>query len=234
MKQKGFTLIELLVIIAIIAMLLSILVPSLLRAKETAKAIVCKSLVKNYTLAQYAYFLETNSLIPISVKDPVMRPWHTIDEFRSQLDLPPLRQEYKDRQVGQLQEYKPGYAKKFICPSAKYALNHSEDGLYAMDRSYGFNHHVHYYKDYVRRRMESQSSRILNMADALDWWFSYWDCDKFETYGEEWKGFDTYGSAAFRHLGKVNVSYWDGHVDQMNVTELKSHLEMWLYVHSRN
>ena len=230
---KAFTLIELLVTIAIIAMLLSIVIPALMRAKEAARAIVCKSLVKNYSLTLYAYFVETNALLPISVKDPVMRPWHTIDEFRFSLELPPLKQEYKDRQFGQLQEYKPGYAKKFICPSAKYALNNPEEGLYPIDRSYGFNHHVHYYKDYARQRLESQSSRVLSMGDALDWWFSYWDCDKYETYGEEWVGFDTYGSAAFRHLGKANMSYWDGHVDQMNVTELKDHLEMWVIIHNR-
>ena len=235
-NSKAFTLIELLTVIAIIGLLLSIIVPSLMRAKETARTIVCKSLAKNYSLALYAYFVETNSLLPISVNDPGMRPWHTFDEFRSQLSLDPLGQEYKDRQpMGQppeyKPEYKPGYPKKFICPSAKYALNHPEEGLYAIDRSYGLNTHVYYFKDYVRRRLESQSSRIVSMGDAMDWWFGYWDCDKYAVHGEEWRGFDTYGTAAFRHLGKANIGYWDGHVDQMTVTELKEHLEMWLNVH---
>lgn len=230
-NPKAFTLIELLTVIAIIGLLLSIIAPSLMRAKEATRTIVCKSLAKNYSLALYAYFVETNSLLPISVNDPVMRPWHTFDEFRWQLALEPLGQEYKDRQPGQLQEYKPGYPKKFICPSARYALNHPEEGLYAMDRSYGLNMHVYYYKDYVRRRLESQSSRIVSLGDALDWWFSYWDCDKYAVHGEEWKGFATYGTAAFRHVGKANIAYWDGHVDQMTVTELKDHLEMWLNVH---
>ncbi len=230
-SPKAFTLIELLTVIAIIGLLLSVIAPSLMRAKETARAIVCKSLAKNYSLALYAYFVETNSLLPISVNDPIMRPWHTFDEFRSQLGLGLLGQEYKDRQIGQLQEYKPGYPKKFICPSARYALNHPEEGLYAIDRSYGLNTHVYYYKDYVRRRLESQSSRIVSLGDALDWWFSYWDCDKYAVHGEEWKGFATYGTAAFRHMGKANMAYWDGHVDQMTVTELKDHLEMWLHVH---
>ncbi len=69
------------------------------------------------------------------------------------------------------------------------------------------------------------------MGDALDWWFSYWECNKYAVHGEERKDFDTYGSAAFRHLGKTNIAYWDGHVDQMTVTEFKDHLEMWLHVH---
>ncbi|RKY07601.1 MAG: hypothetical protein DRP66_06375 [Planctomycetota bacterium] len=79
------------------------------------------------------------------------------------------------------------------------------------------------------KRVIFQSSRIVSLGDALDWWFGYWDCDKYAIHGEEWKGFATYVTAAFRHMGKANIAYWDGHVDQMTVTELKDHLEMWLY-----
>jgi prepilin-type processing-associated H-X9-DG protein len=102
-----------------------------------------------------------------------------------------------------------------------------------MDRSYGLNAHVYYFTDYIKRRLESQSSRILCMGDAMDWWFNYWECDTYTTSGENWLGFDTYGSAAFRHNNKANVSYWDGHVDQMTSVELKKHLEMWLTLDKR-
>ena len=233
MQKKGFTLIELLVVIGIIGFLLSIVMPALRSAKEAGRSVVCKSLARQYSLAIYAYFLETNHLMPISVNDPVMRPWHTFDEFRSQVQMPALSQEYKDRRMGVLQEYKPGYEKKYICPSAQYALNHPEDGLYPIDRSYGLNAHVYYFKGWVKRRLESQSARILCMGDALDWWFNYWECDNYDTSGEQWLGFDTYGSAAFRHLGKANMSYWDGHVDAMTSEQLKEHLEMWLRLDRR-
>lgn len=49
--QSGFTLIELLVVISIIAMLMSILLPGLSRAREAGKCVVCLSSIRQLTLA---------------------------------------------------------------------------------------------------------------------------------------------------------------------------------------
>ena len=233
-RQKAFTLIELLVVVAIIASLAGILSPSLRRAREAARAVVCQSTLRNSTMAHYAYFAIHNTLMPISLQDPIMRPWYTFDSYRDLVGLPPLEQDYKARRIGQLQEYKPSYPKKYICPSAKVAFDTTEDGLFPMDRSYGLNAHVFYFEDYVRRRLTSQSGGILCMADALDWWFNCWQCDLYAEYGEQWLGFTTYGTAAFRHSKKANVAYWDGHVDQMTAEELKAHLMEWVEIAKRD
>lgn len=224
---------ELLVVLAVIALLLSMVGPSLRNAKEAARAVVCKTSLRSSTFVHYTYFTEHNTLMPISVNDPVMRPWFTFDAYRSMLGLPVLEPEYKTRRIGPLQEYKPSYPQKFICPSARVALDTAEDELYPMDRSYGLNAHVFYFEDYVRRRMTSQSGGILCMADALDWWFNCWQCDKYAEYGEQWLGFETYGTAAFRHGKKANAAYWDGHVAQMTAEELKTHLNEWLALANR-
>jgi len=54
-EKRGFTLIELLVVVAIIALLISILLPSLSRAREQAKGTVCMSNLKQIGMGFFFY-----------------------------------------------------------------------------------------------------------------------------------------------------------------------------------
>jgi len=58
-RRHGFTLIELLVVVAIIALLISILVPSLAGARNSAKAAVCKSNLHQLGIANQ-YYMQDN------------------------------------------------------------------------------------------------------------------------------------------------------------------------------
>lgn len=57
----GFTLIELLVVIAIISLLVSIMLPSLNRAKELARSVACAANMKSISIASHLYSSEHNS-----------------------------------------------------------------------------------------------------------------------------------------------------------------------------
>ncbi len=62
--KKGFTLVELLVVVAIIALLVSILLPALGQAREAAKTVVCSSNQHNYGLALPMYSMDNRDWVP--------------------------------------------------------------------------------------------------------------------------------------------------------------------------
>ena len=62
--RSGFTLIELLVVVAIIAILISILLPSLQRAREQAKTVVCGSNLRQLGLAVTYYVQDNGGRLP--------------------------------------------------------------------------------------------------------------------------------------------------------------------------
>jgi prepilin-type N-terminal cleavage/methylation domain-containing protein/prepilin-type processing-associated H-X9-DG protein len=66
MKKKAFTLVELLVVIAVIAVLLAVIVPSLARAKEQGRGISCLSNLRQLYLAAIVYTENHNGSFPIA------------------------------------------------------------------------------------------------------------------------------------------------------------------------
>lgn len=63
-QRKGFTLVELLVVIGIIAVLISILLPALGRARENARRVACSSLLRQIGIAARAYANENKDSLP--------------------------------------------------------------------------------------------------------------------------------------------------------------------------
>ncbi len=65
-KQTGFTLVELLVVIGIIALLISILLPSLNRAREAANTVKCASNLRSVGQGIAMYVAQNKGVLPIS------------------------------------------------------------------------------------------------------------------------------------------------------------------------
>jgi prepilin-type N-terminal cleavage/methylation domain-containing protein/prepilin-type processing-associated H-X9-DG protein len=81
MGKRGFTLIELLVVIAIIAILMAILMPGLMRVKEQARIVTCRSNLRQYAIAGKLYADDNDAEFPYSfgwlfAKGRVSCDWH--------------------------------------------------------------------------------------------------------------------------------------------------------------
>ncbi len=89
-KSTGFTLIELLVVVAIIAVLVSILLPSLKKARDMAKITVCLSNLRQLGIYEAAYQNEWNDWICESRVGPVWdgRAWVGPSLWQELLRLP--------------------------------------------------------------------------------------------------------------------------------------------------
>ena len=78
-RVMGFTLIELLVVVSIIALLVSILIPSLRKARESAKKVVCLVNQKTTGLVWHLYANDNADIIvPVNVGKPspnLTRQW---------------------------------------------------------------------------------------------------------------------------------------------------------------
>jgi prepilin-type N-terminal cleavage/methylation domain-containing protein len=71
-KWRGFTLIELLVVVAIIALLISILLPSLSRARELSKRVVCRANLRGIGQSCKIYANENEEAWPVPAFDETL------------------------------------------------------------------------------------------------------------------------------------------------------------------
>ena len=140
--RSAFTLIELLVVVAIIALLISILLPSLARARELSKRTVCRANLKNMGIGWISYANENEDDWPVpspfaQPTNPGLSAVQYVGRIGFQRALsttdpafpnfPNANQISVTRCVWELVRNGSGSVKQIICPSASDDQQNNED-----------------------------------------------------------------------------------------------------------
>ena len=166
-NQKAFTLIELLVVISIIALLLSILMPSLGRIKEQARTLVCRSNVKQIALAHELYSTDHNNRVMDHYGGPDI--WCTL--------IAPYMSE--DRYKQNPRENLEGAMRTLYCPATKDPVvpydpdDPSTYGIWGAAK----NRWRYHYQDPSGLHYGAEASYALN------YWVGGWNLDALVAYG---------------------------------------------------
>lgn len=237
-KIKAFTLVELLVVVAIIALLLAILVPSLNKARELAYRIVCGANIKNIAIASNTYASSQDGYyVPaghVGYDQPAKvwgnydydygdRFWIQNKAFRSYINIDSYHVSSNDWFL----------PKDFLCPSDRISKQRTE----TMGRqSYAYNNSdwrpwtqpykiVGYKASTVRKPAET-----INFIDSITFDVDFngahyvggWDRIKeLLPSTSSWPApcDPTIGTAFYRHNEGANIGFYDGHAQWMHKTE---------------
>ena len=210
-RRAGFSLVELLVVIGIIAVLLAMLLPALASARRAARAVVCGSNVRQVTLAATMYSGEHAGRFPPAAADFLanLDRWHGRRDDASE-PFDPIR--------GPIWPYL-ATAEVRACPA--FTFGDISAGFEVGAGGYGYN------AEYVGRDVRADrltsvlgnkaanfraASKTVAFADAAFLLpgprlteYSFAEPPNFATGPAD-------ASTHFRHDGRANVAWLDGHV----------------------
>jgi prepilin-type N-terminal cleavage/methylation domain-containing protein/prepilin-type processing-associated H-X9-DG protein len=231
---KGFTLVELLVVIGIIALLISILLPALGSAQESARSISCLSQLRQVGMAASQYVLANKGYLPPSHYYSIANPQNNISYFDIMDDVLP----------------KQSAGKIWTCPSALQGTTNQFPLTYGANR----RAHVWFWVDkpvppgqtdqLMRVTRIKRSSEVISLADASQasgvfttgGWLDFSDIDYvgFQSNADQpvrnlpgWAAnSDNVGNnyhIRYRHgrNKQANVLFVDGHAETSKIGELK-------------
>jgi prepilin-type N-terminal cleavage/methylation domain-containing protein/prepilin-type processing-associated H-X9-DG protein len=163
-RKKGFTLVELLVVISIIALLMSVLMPALSRARKQAQAVQCSAGLKQLGLAWHIYADNWDGYFPVGLTWDATEPYAWLAWWKKKSGIASYmpsenafdyqnREEEEKMDVAYTGWYCPAHTKEAV-----------KNGIAV---GYHFNHDIGFYRS-VKKAKVSNSSSIPLL-------YGYWD-----------------------------------------------------------
>jgi prepilin-type N-terminal cleavage/methylation domain-containing protein/prepilin-type processing-associated H-X9-DG protein len=230
-RRRGFTLVELLVVIGVVALLIGILLPSLSKARRSARTLKCLASLRNFGNAQQIYASENRGWAVPDIQGEnkptkVRQRWTNTNAFRRALGMHDSIQPYPHRMPID-----------FLCPEAIKAIDAANEVGAQPQFVYGYNitNFTVFPKPvpadgaYINFRgiklaqVRNSSSKLM-WADAVDFQVDrrrsddYYEVDGSDELRENTTDNNHY--VAYRHEGKLNVLFWDGHAQTLRRDEV--------------
>ena len=199
-KKQNFTLIELLVVISIIAILASMLLPALNKARETAKNAKCKSQLKQLGIYFLMYADNNDEFLPY-ISATFASSCYCADK-----NLMPAK-EYVGYDYEKACPWNTTSSREslYMCPSSNIALEY-----YMI--SYGYNCYLGYAKGHGKLSRHKHHSQTMLLIEK--------GFHKGTTETYPWYAARTLSPAytegyilGMRHNGSANMTFLDGHVE---------------------
>jgi len=229
-SRRGFTLIELLVVVAIIALLMSILLPSLQQARATAKSAVCKCLQRQVGLAFITYAQEWNGVSPDNGNSGGPNsnaPYDYTYLWGRQLHEQGLIHDPMEINcpVTLLRDIGLGIPEDHVWVQRDYWYTYGIRDKWCGPRTtYDpvFNIDTGIVRGYSRDHSQRYTDRISSAPGTYPVFVD--SVRRFpELYGDwfEYRTIGTFGHIHLRHLDKANIWFLDGHVEGMTSDEMQ-------------
>ena len=233
-RRHAFTLIELLVVVAIIALLISILLPSLSQARAMARSVKCASIEKQFGMAHHMYANEADDWFVPHTLNNTSLPWYRNIKFRANLSLGagsnyPEGLVCPDVPADRIASAGHNYGGNgvtdtngVIAPKSETLMFNQGDydtGSFTTGSQPGRRH--------FRSKVKNPTAK-LQLTDGSDWNLNKSRADHilwWDLYPELNGGTGTFGGGSwnqpsYRHNSGQNILMFDGHVEYMGMREI--------------